>query len=140
MALGHKAEAAFKSGKSNMRRDNPDSLYQVAYDYINTHGKDLHGESLGKYFIHGLGHPVGLNVHDATDHNANLGPGQVFTIEPGIYIPEENLGVRIEDDVLVTETGGKVLSEKLTRDPSEIERIMAEAANKRASEAKKGDD
>jgi Xaa-Pro aminopeptidase len=92
------AEAAFRSGKSNMRRDDPDSLYKIAYDYINTHGKDLHGEPLGKYFIHGLGHPVGLNVHDATDPNAPLGPGQVFTIEPGIYIPEENLGVRIEDD------------------------------------------
>ena len=63
----------------------------------------------------------------------------VVTIEPGIYIPEENLGVRIEDDVLVTETGAKLLSEKLPRDPDEIEKIMAEAAKKRA-EGKKGDD
>jgi Xaa-Pro aminopeptidase len=120
------AEAAFKSGKSNMKRDDPDSLYKVAYDYINTHGKDLHGEPLGKYFIHGLGHPVGLNVHDATDPNAPLGPGQVFTIEPGIYIPEENLGVRIEDDYYVDQEGKLIkLSAALPSKAEEVEREMA---------------
>ncbi len=120
------AEAAFNSGKSNMRRDNPDSLYQVAYDYINTHGKDLHGEPLGKYFIHGLGHPVGLNVHDATDPNAPLGPGQVFTIEPGIYIPEENLGVRIEDDYYVDQDGKLIkLSAALPSKADDVEKEMA---------------
>jgi Xaa-Pro aminopeptidase len=120
------AEAAFKSGKSNMRRDNPDSLYKVAYDYINTHGKDLHGDSLGKYFIHGLGHPVGLNVHDATDHNAPLGPGQVFTIEPGIYIPEESLGVRIEDDYYVDQDGKLIkLSAALPSKAEDVEKLMS---------------
>ncbi len=63
-----------------------------------------------------------------------------ITVEPGIYIPEENLGVRIEDDILVTETGYKFLSERLPRDPAEIERIMAQAAAQRAQEPKKGDD
>jgi Xaa-Pro aminopeptidase len=48
----------------------------------------------------------------------------VITIEPGVYIPEENLGVRIEDMVLVTEQGAKVLSEGLPREPSEIERMV----------------
>ena len=72
--------------------DRPDSLHDVAYNYINTHGKDLHGEPLGKYFIHGLGHYVGLNVHDPNDYDVPLGPGAVFTLEPGIYIPEEKLG------------------------------------------------
>jgi Xaa-Pro aminopeptidase len=119
------AEAAFKSGKSTMKRDSPDSLYKVAYDYINSHGKDLHGDTLGKYFIHGLGHPVGLNVHDATDPDAPLGPGQVFTIEPGIYIPEENLGVRIEDDYYVDNDGKLIkLSAALPSKPEEVEKEM----------------
>jgi len=56
----------------------------------------------------------------------------VITIEPGIYIPEENLGVRIEDDVLIVESGHKLLSERLPRDPDEIEKIMAAAAAQRA--------
>jgi Xaa-Pro aminopeptidase len=120
------AAAAFVSGKSNMKHDDPDSLYKVAFEYINTHGKDLHGEPLGKYFIHGLGHPVGLNVHDATDHAVALGPGQVFTIEPGIYIPEENLGVRIEDDYYVDQDGKLIkLSGALPSKADEVERLMA---------------
>jgi len=120
------AEAAFKSGKSNMKRDDPDSLFKVAYEYINTHGKDLHGQPLGQYFIHGLGHPVGLNVHDATDHNAPLGPGHVFTIEPGIYIPEEKIGVRIEDDYYVDQDGKLIkLSSALPSKAEDVEKMMA---------------
>jgi Xaa-Pro aminopeptidase len=120
------AEAAFKSGKSNMKRDDPDSLHKVAYEYINTHGKDLHGQPLGQYFIHGLGHPVGLNVHDATDHNAPLGPGHVFTIEPGIYIPEEKIGVRIEDDYYVDQDGKLIkLSAALPSKAEDVEKMMA---------------
>src|SRR5579885_3163086 len=115
------------------------SLFRIAYDYINSHGKDSHGRPLGQYFIHGLGHNIGLDVHDPGSSCAPLQSGQVVTIEPGIYIPDENLGVRIEDDLLVTETGAKVLSEPLPRNPDEIEKIMAEAAKKRA-ERKTGDD
>ncbi len=122
------AEAAFKSGKSTMKREVEGSLYKVAYDYINSHGKDLHGDPLGKYFIHGLGHHVGLNVHDASDPEAPLGPGQVFTIEPGIYIPEENLGVRIEDDYWVDPNGKLVkLSGSLPSKAEEVETLMAGA-------------
>lgn len=120
------AAEAFVAGKSTMKRDVPDSLQKVAYDYINTHGKDLHGEPLGKYFIHGLGHSVGLNVHDGTDYTIPFGPGQVFTIEPGIYIPEENIGVRIEDDYYVDPDGKLIkLSGALPSKPEEIEKLMA---------------
>jgi Xaa-Pro aminopeptidase len=120
------AIAAFQSGKSHLRRDQPNSLHNVAYDYINSHGKDLHGEALGKYFIHGLGHFVGLDVHDAGDYDAPLTPGMVFTIEPGIYIPEEKLGVRIEDMYYVDASGKLIeLTEELPHTADEVEHAMA---------------
>ena len=127
LAAQNAAIAAVKPGMTMGRGDN--SVDKVARDYINSHGKDLKGERLGKYFIHGLGHHVGLNVHDANDPARPLAAGMIITIEPGIYIPEENLGVRIEDMVLVTETGGKLMSSSLPRDPAEIERIMAARKN-----------
>jgi Xaa-Pro aminopeptidase len=120
------AAAAFRSGRSHLRRDQSDSLHDVAYNYINTHGKDLHGEPLGKYFIHGLGHYVGLNVHDTGDYDVPLGPGAVFTLEPGIYIPEERLGVRIEDILYVDQDGKLInLTGNLPHTADEVERVMA---------------
>jgi Xaa-Pro aminopeptidase len=113
-----------KPGADVCRKGNQ-SAYRIAYDYINSHGKDLHGKALGQYFIHGLSHDIGLNVHDPGSSCQPLQAGMVVTNEPGIYIPEENLGVRIEDDVLITESGNKLLSARLPRSPDEIERIMA---------------
>ncbi len=121
--------AALKPGMI-FARTGPNSLYRIAYDYINSHGKDKEGRSLGRYFTHGLGHHIGLEVHDAGDRNRPLEPGMVVAIEPGIYLPEENLGVRIEDDVLITESGFKLLSARLPRTVEEIEKIMAEAQGK----------
>jgi Xaa-Pro aminopeptidase len=127
--------AAFAATKPGMTlgHGEANSLYDIAYNYINTHGKDREGHSLGRYFIHGLGHPVGLEVHDNGDNDiaeqlmySTLEPGMVITLEPGIYIPEENIGVRIEDDVLVTATGARFLTERLPRDPDTIEKIMAQ--------------
>ena len=123
------AMAAFVSGKSMLRRKQPNSLNDVALQYIDTHGKDLHGASLGEYFIHGLGHYVGLNVHDEGDYNVPLGPGVVFTIEPGIYIPEEKIGVRIEDMYYVEKDGKLIqMTQALPQAPEEIERLMAAAS------------
>jgi Xaa-Pro aminopeptidase len=120
------AVTAFRSGKSRLRRNQPDSLHDVAYNYINSHGKDLHGEPLGKYFIHGLSHYVGLNVHDPNDYDVPLGPGAVFTLEPGIYIPEEKLGVRIEDTLYVDKDGKLInLTANLPHTADEVERAMA---------------
>jgi Xaa-Pro aminopeptidase len=118
------AIAAVKPGMT-FGRTTPNSLYKIAYDYINTHGQDLHGKPLGPYFTHGLSHHVGLDVHDAFDPNQPLKAGMVITIEPGVYIPEENIGVRIEDIILVTETGAKVMSGALPAGPDEIERALA---------------
>jgi Xaa-Pro aminopeptidase len=116
------AIAAIKPGM-RLRGDGP-SLHQIAYDYINSHGHDLHGQPLGKYFVHGLGHYVGLDVHDPGDSTAPLKAGTVVTIEPGIYIPEENIGIRIEDIVVVTEDGAKVLSASLPREIADIEKLV----------------
>ena len=104
--------------------EDPHTLKKIAVDYMNAHGKDRHGEPLGKYFIHGLGHNVGLDVHDATVPGP-LEEGMVVTVEPGIYIPEEGIGIRIEDVVLVTAKGSKVLSAALPREPDEIEKALA---------------
>ena len=100
-------------------------LFEIAYDYINTHGKDLHGQPLGQYFIHGLSHPIGLNVHDPFDYNRALEPGMVITVEPGVYLPEEKIGVRIEDDILITPEGNELLTHRLPRTVEEIESVMA---------------
>ena len=126
------ALAALKPGMDYCQRGGK-SVYKISYDYINSHGKDLHGNSLGRYYIHGLGHNIGLDVHDPGDYCKPFEPGMVVTVEPGIYIPEENLGVRIEDDVLITASGYKLLSARLPRDADEIEKIMAEAASHRAT-------
>lgn len=115
------AIAAFQAGRSTIGRNSPDSLYRVAYDHIERHG-------LGRYFIHGLSHYTGLNVHDPGDTSQPLRSGMVFTIEPGIYIPEERIGVRIEDMFYVAADGRLVnMSRQLPRRVDEIERIMAGA-------------
>ncbi len=95
------------------------ALTDTARQYMERHG------GLGKYFTHGIGHHLGLEVHDAADNAAPLAEGMVITIEPGIYIPEEKLGVRIEDVVLVTAAGGRLLTSALPREPEAVEKAMA---------------
>ncbi len=125
LAAADTAIAAAKPGLYLGRRGKK-GLHEIAYDYINTHGQDLHGKPLGQYFIHGLSHSIGLNVHDPFDYNQPLEPGMVVTIEPGVYIQEEKLGVRIEDDILITETGCEVLTRRLPRTVEAVEKAMAE--------------
>lgn len=69
-----------------------------------------------KYFPHGIGHGLGVDVHDSLGQGDHFLPGMVLTVEPGIYIPEENIGVRIEDDILVTDSGNANLSQALSTD------------------------
>ena len=75
---------------------------------------------LGKYFPHGTSHQVGMDVHDVGPRRP-LVPGMVITVEPGVYIAEENLGIRVEDMVLVTETGAVVLSAGIPKQPEQME-------------------
>jgi Xaa-Pro aminopeptidase len=124
------ALAALKPGMT-ITGQGANSLQRIATEYINSHGKDKEGRTLGRYYIHGLSHHIGLDVHDASGPARPLEPGMVITMEPGIYIPEENLGVRIEDDVLVTADGYKLLTARLPRSPDEVEKIMAEGKAER---------
>jgi Xaa-Pro aminopeptidase len=122
------AMEAFVPGKSRINdpyHRYPDSLDTIAFNYMNAHGKDLHGEPLGKYFIHGIGHSVGIDVHDPFDPAKPIEKGMVFTIEPGIYIPEEKIGVRIEDDYLVDQDGKLIkLSGALPSKAEDVEKAM----------------
>jgi Xaa-Pro aminopeptidase len=83
-----------------------------------------------KDFIHGFGHFVGLDVHDAGSYGKPLPVGAVITVEPGIYLPERGFGVRIEDEVLVTETGFRLLTAAFPRKLEDVEAWVAAARRK----------
>lgn len=76
------------------------------------------------YYWHSIGHSLGLDTHDPCDYNKPLQEGYVITVEPGIYIEEENIGIRIEDDVLITKNGAENLSESIIKEVDDIEKFM----------------
>ena len=80
---------------------------------------------VGKYYMHGVSHPIGIDVHDVSLAGDVLQPGWVISDEPGLYIDEEAIGIRIEDDLLITENGCEVLSKDIIKDPDAIEAFMA---------------
>lgn len=83
-------------------------------------------EEIGRYYMHGVSHHLGIDVHDVTvDFNKKLRPGAIISDEPGLYIDEWEIGIRIEDDLLITEDGAVCLSEEIMRDADEIEAYMA---------------
>jgi len=77
-----------------------------------------------KYFMHGTGHHLGLDVHDIGDHYAPLPDGAVLTCEPGIYIPEEKIGIRIENDIMITKNGKYDFMRECPIEVEEIEEYM----------------
>ncbi|MCK5632424.1 aminopeptidase P N-terminal domain-containing protein [bacterium] len=93
------------------------SLYHLAKKF-------LKARSLDNFFIHGIGHFLGLDVHDVGNIDRPLQEGDVFTIEPGVYIPEENIGIRIEDDFWMVKDGVVCLSEELPKEIDAIEKMM----------------
>lgn len=82
-------------------------------------------EEIGKYYMHGVSHHLGIDVHDVTVEGMKLAPGSVITDEPGLYIDEWEIGIRIEDDLLITEDGCEILSAGIIKEPDEIEAFMA---------------
>src|SRR5437899_5312097 len=99
----------------------------IARAYMRAHSGTLCGERTcddREFFNHGLGHPIGMDVHDV-GFTRPLEPGMVITLEPGIYLQSEKLGVRIEDDVLVTAQGAEWLSDGAPRTTDAIERVMS---------------
>lgn len=80
-------------------------------------------------FIHSTSHHIGLDVHDPAYYWALLAPGMIITVEPGIYLPDLEIGVRLEDDVLVTEKGHRVLSAYIPKEPRDVEEWLAGRGN-----------
>jgi Xaa-Pro aminopeptidase len=112
-----------------------EDLNEAVKEYYNEHltriGLISGKEEIVKYYYHGVGHMMGLEVHDvgagstATPGELTLEPGMIFTLEPGLYIAEEKIGIRIEDNILVTESGYEVLSKGIIKEADEIEKYMA---------------
>jgi Xaa-Pro aminopeptidase len=109
-----------KPGMWLSNKDKPEkSLNHLAKKFLDERG-------YGKYFIHGIGHFLGIDVHDVGDSKEALQDGDVFTIEPGIYIPEEAIGIRIEDNYWLVKDGVVCLSEALAKKADDIEALMAQ--------------
>ncbi|GIO28981.1 MULTISPECIES: aminopeptidase P family protein [Paenibacillus] len=107
-------------------------LNEIAKQVLAEGGKELglidNDEELINIYYHGVSHSLGLDTHDVGDYRGlELQPGMVLTVEPGLYISEEGIGIRIEDDVLVTEDGCEVLSKDILKTVDEIEAFMAKA-------------
>lgn len=81
-------------------------------------------EELEKYYFHNVSHHLGLDTHDASNKDKPLAPGMIITVEPGLYFKEHKIGVRIEDDVLVTSNGHEVLSKDIAKNIEDIEKLF----------------
>ena len=102
-------------------------LMKIALKELNLIEKD---EEYKKYYMHSVGHFLGMDTHDLGGREAKLEVGHVITVEPGIYIKDEKIGVRIEDDILVTEEGFRVLSINIPKEIADLELIRKNALNK----------
>lgn len=98
------------------------SLYHVARKVLSERGYNVE-----KDFPHGIGHYVGLDVHDVGDYTMPLAPGDIITIEPGIYLSDEELGIRIEDMYWIVKDGAICLSEEIPKKIADVERFMRES-------------
>lgn len=90
-------------------------------------GLITNSDDVGKYYYHSIGHSLGMDTHDTDMPNRNtiLKPGMIYTVEPGIYIEEEGIGIRIEDDILITEDGFENLTKNMIKSIEDIENFMS---------------
>ena len=113
--------AVLDAQKSVLEKVRPGASFEdldaVAKEVLARHGYD-------KYTLHGVSHYVGMSVHD-TGASVRFEPGIVIAVEPGVYLPEKNIGVRIEDTVLVTEDGCEILTGDVPKEMIEIENLMS---------------
>ena len=119
------ADAAIAAAKPGVSFS---KLNDIAREHLRQAGTAKGGKTLDHYLTHFLGHAVGLEVHDPTERNEPLEPGMIITIEPGLYIPEEGIGIRVEDMILITKDGARNMTAALPREPSAIEKAMAARA------------
>ena len=82
------------------------------------------GDDILTYYIHNVSHFLGLDTHDVGNREKPLKPGNVITVEPGLYFSELGIGIRIEDDVLVTESGSLCLSKGIKKEVDDVERLL----------------
>lgn len=100
-----------------------ESLNHLAREFLAKKGYE-------KYFLHGIGHFLGLDVHDVGDYSQPLQEGDVFTIEPGVYIAQEGIGIRIEDNYWMAKDGVVCLSEELPKSVSQIEEMVQQSLDR----------
>ena len=118
-------EAVAAAAKPGMNtKDLNDIASQVLGEGLIALGMIQDVSEVNKYYMHSVSHPIGLDVHDISLAGDVLAPGWVISNEPGLYIDEEAIGIRIEDDLLITEDGCEVLSKNIIKDPDEIEAFM----------------
>ena len=107
-------------------KDLNNALLTFYQEELSAIGLLKHGKQISDYYWHGVSHMLGLETHDVSIAGYKLKPGNVFTIEPGLYLEDENIGIRIEDNVLVTEDGCINLSKDIIKEPDEIEAFMSQ--------------
>lgn len=129
LVLDAQADAAawMKPGVTRLNEMTHHTREYLRSSPLRARNRDGQDQTMDRFFIHGLSHYLGMDVHDVGDMARPIQVGEVFTIEPGIYIKGENIGVRIEDDYLMTEHGPEKLSGAIVSDPDEIEKRIAAA-------------